>query len=312
MVFGALALPAILYLAPYADARLLFQRLFVPMCLIAAPLAVVASRAGTGFAVHNSVLVISAFAAGYYFFRLLNLNRGAIGGLTVISAAFLLKFAKPMVALLLSVFTITFLLSGRLNPASVRWVLSRFKIKMVLIALAILALVALMLVGMNIYYDGLIEMAIRYFVLKERLTTAGEVHYGDLSGGRIAIWQVALTGWTEQPLFGHGLGATVEALGTGWLTKTQFHNYILQALHNTGAVGFLVTGAAWTVWFRRTLRVAGTVADAQSRSLPAAMLIFVFGMFAYGLFGHSLSYPPSAQLFWLCVGFLCVYRGNEG
>lgn len=308
MVFSALALPAILYLAPHASARLLFQRLFVPICVAVAPIAVVASRAGSGFAVHNSVLVISAFAAGYYFFRLLNGSRMALFGLAVISAAFLIKFSKPMVALLLAVYAITFLLSGRVNPDSVRWVLSRFKLRMVNITLFILGLVALMLVGINLYYDGLIEMGIRYLVLKERFTAVGEVQYGDVTGGRFAIWKAALVGWTERPWLGHGLGSTVAAYGTGWLTKTQFHNYILQALHNTGTVGVLLMVSAWFVWFRRTLGAIGSIADARARALPATMLIYVFGLFVYGLYGHSLSYPPSAQLFWLCIGFLSVYR----
>lgn len=305
MVFAAIGLPPILYLARYTDIRRLFERA-MPIGVLAAFAGSSATVAGTGYAIHNSVLMIVTIAVAYYFMRLLSGRALALIGLGLVTLAYLLKFAKPVLALFLFILAATFVLTGNLNRASVAWILSRFKIKMVLITLSVLVAIVLSAIAIDIYTDGMLQAAIRFYIFKERLTAAGDVQYGDMAGGRFAIWSAALASWTDRPWFGHGLGASVEGLATGWFVKTQFHNYPVQLLHNTGLVGASIVVGAVSIWLRRVFVRIAAIDDPDARAVPASLYIFVLGMGFFGLYGHSLTYPPSTLLFWMCVGFLCV------
>jgi len=172
------------------------------------------------------------------------------------------------------------------------------------ILLAILTVIAII----NVWSGGLVEEIIRWYFLKERLTASGETTYADISGGRFAIWRAAVESWTEHPLVGYGLGAEVEAYSKGWVTKVQFHSYLIQAMHNTGLIGLLLIIGGWSVWSLRSLKKVFLVQNIDDKMVLGSMLVFVFGIFFYGLYGHSLSYPPIALFFWLCVGFLSVVR----
>lgn len=305
MVFTAFSLPAILYLAPHVNAAELFKKAFVNVGLLVVPVASLYGFISGQFSPPNSLLMLSMFIATYYLFRILYKNKLAVLIFAIITFPVALKFSKPMVAMLLFVIAATVVLAGHANNNSVRWVLSRFKLRIALIIMVVLALLGLMVFAINVRYDGIIEQAFRLYFLKERFTSEGDIYYGNRTGGRFTIWKAALSAWTEKPLFGYGLGATVEA---GPYIKVQFHNYLLQALHNTGLLGTVLIIGAWLVWLGRALESVRSWEATHAQILHATMLIYVFGVLFYGLYGHSLSHPPAAQFFWLCVGFLCVYR----
>ena len=242
--------------------------------------------------------------------KMLYRNGWAVIGLALISLPFVLKFAKPMVALFAFCFAASFLLAGFLNPRSVNWILSRFKLRMAIIALCMLAALAATTVLVDYWTGGAIDQIVRYYFLKERFTTSGEMTYGDFSGGRFAIWRAAIDSWVEHPLLGYGLGAEVEAYASGWISKVQYHSYLIQALHNTGLIGFVLIVGGWTLWIVRTLRKVSSVVDIDEKIALASMLVYVFGLLFYGLYGHSFSFPPSTQLFWLSVGLLTVQNAQ--
>jgi len=300
MVFTALSLPPILYFASLLSARSVFEKFVLPGSLLLLVLAV--------FDTPNTALIVSTFFVSYLTLTLLYKNAWAIVGLGLVSLPFLLKFAKPMIVLFAFCVTASFLLAGYLNPKSVNWILSKFKMRIVFIALSIfLGLVAVVAI-INAWTGGAIEEIIRFYFLKERLTAAGQTVYADVSGGRFAIWRSALESWTQRPFVGFGLGSEVEAYSTGWVTKVQFHSYVIQALHHTGLIGLLLIAGGWITWLLRTTRKVFAVRDVNEKIVLGAMLVYVFGIFFYGLYGHSLTYPPSTQFFWLCVGFLCALR----
>jgi O-antigen ligase len=298
MVFNALCLPPVLYFAARADLVSIFRK-FVFLGL---PVVVVASL----FAAHNSVLMAATFIVAYFTFRLLYGSRIAIAGLAFSILPFFVRFEKPTIALLGFTLFITSVLAGHLNPTSRNWILSRFKLRIVAIALALVLAVWLLATIVNSLTGGLIEEAIRFHFLKIRLTTAGEIQQGDLSGGRLAIWTAALADWQSKPFLGHGLGASVNAFSAGWVTKVQYHNYLIQALHNTGLIGATLIVGAWILWLRRAIRRVHRLTDPGIKLILACMLVYILNLLFYGLYGHSLSFPPTAQLFWVCVGVLCV------
>lgn len=303
MVFNALCLPPVLFLAARTDPASIFRKFI----FAALPLLVVASV----FAAHSSVLMVATVGVAYFTFRLLYANKAATAGLILSILPFFVHFTKPMIALLMFTLLVTSVLAGHLNPTSRNWILSKFKLKIVGIALALLVAAFLLAIVVNSLTSGLIEEIIRFHFLKIRLNSAGELQQGDLSGGRFAIWTAAWLDWQDKPLFGHGLGASVKAFSAGWVTKVQYHNYLVQALHNTGLVGTVLIVGAWTVWLRRILRHVGDVTATGPKLILACLLVYVINVLFYGLYGHSLSFPPTAQLFWVCVGVLCVVRAEE-
>lgn len=298
MVFTALSLPPILYFGAQLRITPLFGKFVVLMTIALLSLSLVG--------LHNSALMAGTFGVSYFLLKILYRNAWAVIGLALISLPFVLKFAKPMIALYAFCFAASFLVAGYLNPRSVNWILSKFKLRMAIIALCMLGALAAATLLANYWTGGAIEQVVRYYFLKERFTTSGDVTYGDFSGGRFAIWRAAIDSWVDRPLIGYGLGAEVEAFASGWITKVQYHSYLVQALHNTGLIGFVVILAGWATWISRTLRRVFLVTDIDKKIVLASMLVYVFGLLFNGLYGHSFSFPPSTQLFWLCVGLLTV------
>jgi hypothetical protein len=298
MAFTGLSLPPILFFGT----KLRLTRLFGIFVVIATLSLLLFSLIG----LHNSALMVGTFCVAYYAFRLLYRNVWAVFGLTVSALPFLIKFSKPMIALFVFCFAASFLLAGYLNPRSVNWIFSKFKLRMAAIALCLLAALTSIVFLINYWSDGAIEQIVRYYFLKERFTASGDINYGDFSGGRFAIWSAAIESWAYRPIIGYGLGAELEAFASGWITKVQYHSYPVQALHNTGLIGFVLIFGGWTVWIVRTLRKVLLVVDIDKKIVLASMLIYVFGLLFNGLYGHSFSSPPSTQLFWLFVGLLTV------
>jgi O-antigen ligase len=235
-------------------------------------------------------------------------NGWAVFGLGIAALPFVIKFSKPMIVLLAFCLAASFLLAGYLNPKSVNLIFSRFKLRILFVAFALVMLLVAVIVAINALTGGAVEDIIRWYFLKQRVSASGAIVYADISGGRLAIWRVALESWSQRPLFGYGLGAELEAYSKGWVVKTQFHSYLVQALHNTGLVGLFLICSGWLVWTLRSLRRVYRVGDMDEKIILGSMLVYVFGIAFYGMFGHSLSYPPSTQFFWLCIGFLSVRR----
>ena len=205
MVFTALSLPPILYFASMLSARQTIEKFIVPGTLM--------FLAISAYQVDLAAFMFGTLFVSYFALRLLYGTNWAIIGLVSASLPFLLKFSKPMVALLAFCVTATFLLAGYLNQKSVNWILSKFKIRIVLIGLSILVALLAIIALINAWSGGAIEEIVRLYFLKERLTESGEVFYGDVSGGRFAIWRAAVESWVHRPFIGYGLGAE---LGRGF------------------------------------------------------------------------------------------------
>lgn len=303
MVFTALSLPPILFFGYRINPRRVVRKFIVP--------GTVAVLAASVISVENTALMLATFFVSYYVLRLLFGNVWSLAWFGLVSLAFLLKFSKPMIVLFVFCVGLSFLLASYLNPKSINWILSKFKIRVVLIGLAILGILAAGAYALNWYLGGLIEQVIRVYFLKERLGSGGGVVMGDLTGGRMAMWKAAIESWLNRPLLGHGLGAEIEAYSKGWVTATQFHNYTIQALHNTGLVGLALIASGWTTWLFRTFRKVSSVADLDDRIVMGSMLAYVCGLLFFGMYGHAFSYSPSTQFFWICVGLLCVPRQSS-
>lgn len=307
MVFGALGLPPMLLLSSMVGAKQLLRSLVLPGVVALLFAATVASQDLTSF-------MLGSYFAGFFVLTLLYRTYWAIFGLGLAALPILVSFSKPAVTLFVFAVAVSFGVAGYLNQRSANWILSRFKIKILLVGAGILLGLALTVFLINLWTGGAIEAIVRWYFLKERITAGGEIVQGDMSGGRLAIWRSAIESWTGRPLVGYGLGAEVVAYSTGWVTKVQFHNYLVQALHNTGLAGFVMIVGGWFIWLRRSFRKVRRVTETDEKIVLGSMLVFVCSMLFFGLYGHAFSRPPTTQLFWLCVAFLsvCEVRNRVG
>ena len=298
MVFAALCLPPVVYFS--AQIR---RPPSIDLPILLGSFAILSLAAlGT----QAAALIVGSFFAIFFTLKLLYRSAFAGIGLAIVTLPFLMKFSKPAIAHFAFCVGISFLLAAYFDPNSRNWILSRFKLKVLSIGLTVLAAIIAATFAINELTDGLIEDIIRFFFLKERLSASGETTYADVSGGRVSIWKAAIASWADRPILGYGLGAEIEAYSTGWITKTQFHNYVVQALHNTGILGTIAIFAGWAVWIRRISAKVYRTRDVNQKIMKASMLIFVFGLLFFGLYGHSFAYPPTTLLFWIFIGLLSL------
>ena len=121
------------------------------------------------------------------------------------------------------------------------------------------------------------------------------------------MWTAAFLSWIGRPLGGHGLGAPLQ-LGSDFrfAMKTQYHNYPIQLLHNTGLIGFVLVTMSVGLWVSRVRETTRRTRSLDHKVVRGAMFVFLTVLFFYGLYGHSLSYPPVAILSVFCVAILSL------
>jgi O-antigen ligase len=317
MVFNGLSLPVILYLAPYIDIKKVFKRfvqlflLIIPIwCLIAVPERLLFKFEEQRIA-HNAFLLLLLFPLSYYLLSMLLLKRYYMVAVLLTAVPFIASFSKVSVVMLSFSAIVAMAFSAYINPSGKNLLLRKFNLKIVFYIFLFSIIFILFAYSVNKYTGGAIETLIRYKFLKERFSSSGDIYYGEVSGGRFAMWIAVLDSWKHKPFLGHGLGSTVIFYHTGWIVTWKFHNYFFQSLHNTGLVGIVLIIGGWFVWWRRTLGKLRLVQDIYNKIVFVSMAVFVLSVMFLGLFGHSLSYSPVALFFWLCIGVLCTIRESE-
>lgn len=314
MIFNTLSFPAILLLFPHTDYERIFKRL-VPIGLViliawsirAAPEKLLLTDETSG-SVNNTSLMFAPFFLSYYILSVAIRNRYNMFAVFLSLLPFVISFSKPSLVMLVVTSSLTLILLAYANPDSKRWILSRYKLKIVFYILVLLVFSVFIIYLANKLTNGAIEALIRYSFFKERMSGSGKIHYGDLTGGRFAIWKEAVEEWIEKPLLGYGLGATVKVVTTAFNEKWQYHNYFFQSLHNTGIIGIIMILGGWFIFWRRMFRKLLLIVNQYDKMMFIATSVFALDIMVYGLYGHSLSYPPVAQFFWMCVGFLSVLK----
>lgn len=252
------------------------------------------------------------------------LNAGIIGAMLVS-----MSLSRPMRVLLIGSMLCA-LYASVLSQARGAWIVVpvylllfgfygvRFgEVKKRVLALALLLLFALLAVSpakdvLVKRYDEAV-MDVSQFVSGERYDTS--------IGGRLAMWDVAIDVWLENPLIGTGLGDYDEDLmryqQSGRYTSIDVHgsvhNVFLQALTTTGLVGFVIS---LLVIILLPLRL---FASAGGWRHPLALAGSVLTV-SYALFGLSESWilrAPVVSMYVvymavLATAFLQTGTGNRG
>lgn len=311
VAFCAIGLPGILLLAPYFDIRKYTKiALLYVATLSIFGLFFIFQENIINYVSSENRITSNAFSLflllilPFAFLSYANHRRGYLTLLVIFGLTILANFNKVTVALFLFAIICSLVMFYYLHPKVRAFNVSKRKIAIVFKVLFIIFAAIVALYSIDRISGGNIQYRIARTFLKERFTSSGELYYGDRTGGRIAIWEASVSLWLQKPLFGHGSGKTVKAYSSGWKEKSQLHNYFFQFLQNTGLFGILLIITCWIVWWRRILPKIKSVVCLQSQLILSAMVVFLFTIMFYGLFGHPLSYPPIANLFWVCTGFL--------
>jgi O-antigen ligase len=306
MVFPALAFPAILYLSLNVNLTNLFDRLII-LSLILYPFlgintfVVKLTRIFPG--TDMGLLMLGSFVYSYFLYKSVQKPWYLVPALLIISPVVLL-FSKPMLALMFMIPVLIAFISILVTQKKLKYSINKRTIKIGSAAILIFITSVIGAFYLNILMDGRIELLLRQNFIKEMVGDRGESNFGDLSGGRMLIWGNAIDLWKESPIFGHGLGIAVPSRGFDVIY--QIHNYYLQALMNTGLIGFLLISSAWIIWFRRVFKSLKTLDWNKEKTIYCALLTYIFAYFFYALYGLPMVFSSAAYFFWIAVAFLSL------
>jgi O-antigen ligase len=87
----------------------------------------------------------------------------------------------------------------------------------------------------------------------------------------------------EQPLFGHGIGATtLDRLGAGP------HNMYVALMAEQGVFGLALYVSLIVIMFRQGRRIARTALTAEGQDIGRALAVYALFLAAYGMFSHNV------------------------
>jgi O-antigen ligase len=87
----------------------------------------------------------------------------------------------------------------------------------------------------------------------------------------------------EEPLFGHGIGATtLDRLGAGP------HNMYVALMAEQGVFGLALYVSLIVIMFRQGRRIARTAATAEGQDIGRALAVYALFLAAYGMFSHNV------------------------
>ncbi|MBX3596992.1 MAG: O-antigen ligase family protein [Rhizobiaceae bacterium] len=131
----------------------------------------------------------------------------------------------------------------------------------------------------------------------QEITDKGD--YSSSSGIRLAIWEIGIDMWKESPWFGHGRRFAAEEMNRRLLADhgidksfTHFHNFVLQALVQSGAVGLIGLIAMFGYAAFLAIRTISTSMNHEQRFGAALMLVALLTYAGTGMtnimFGHDI------------------------
>lgn len=222
-------------------------------------------------------------------------NLGRVASLALLFSFFavqrrIISFAHPAILLIVATSILCLGLSWSRTSAAalivaVIAIQLRNKPGAILVGLAASATLFLGLLLSDFNWNTLVQMISRRGSIDELLTFTG----------RTAIWEYNWQKFLEQPLIGHGYGATKLLMpeefrtSLGW-TSTSAHNMILQALVTTGIIGtaFIILALFWQI----------KVFLLKPSDFPDAIFLYVLmtGLFEPGAVGVA---PNLFSLIWV-------------
>ena len=132
-----------------------------------------------------------------------------------------------------------------------------------------------------------------------------DIDIDKLGNGRLALWNLAIEGFIDEPIWGNGWGSYKDiAPKSGNTRATNAHNVYLQLLCETGVVGFCIAGTVF-VWilvlvWKKTVKTT----DQKNGKYYFLGLYIILAMLGQGLIDNSLYYTYWIQAFQLMLFFV--------
>lgn len=132
-----------------------------------------------------------------------------------------------------------------------------------------------------------------------------DIDIDKLGNGRLALWNLAIEGFIDEPIWGNGWGSYKDiAPKSGNTQATNAHNVYLQLLCETGVVGFCIAGTVF-VWililvWKKTVKTT----DQKNGKYYFLGLYIILAMLGQGLIDNSLYYTYWIQAFQLMLFFV--------
>ena len=221
------------------------------------------------------------------------------------------QFSKTILTSLVFCLLFSLYFSSKINNDVRSFFLSKFNFKLLSYLFTSIILLASMLYVVDIYLGGLISLVIKTDFLKIRLSESGIITKGNLTGGRLEMWNASLKYWLESPFFGHGMGAVLNVYSSGWNEKSQLHNYLLQSLQNFGLFGFIIIITCSLKWISDSISKLRNTLSFEDRIVNSCLLVFVLMTLVVGMYSHPLSTPTISILFWFSLSYLSVQDMNN-
>ncbi len=130
-----------------------------------------------------------------------------------------------------------------------------------------------------------------------------EIDIGKFGNGRIALWKLALEGFSEKPVLGHGWRAFKDiAPQSGNTHATNAHNVYLQLLCETGIVGFVAIGTVFVWLLVLILKKISKNKNVGNCKYYFLGLYMILAMLGQGLIDNSLYY-----VYWILTFILMLF-----
>jgi O-antigen ligase len=307
MLYAAFCFPAVLYLAQYVNVDEVFDKFFFITLLVFIFLGLNSTFIRVVPFIYqpsNDVLLVSSFT--YAYFLLLAVWRSVyIIPAFLATLPILVNINKPMIALIGMLPLVIFFLIMVCTRKKLKYSLNIRSLKITGVFVIMFSGLILAALYLNHLLNGQIEMIFRDTFIKQRVTDTGQIYLGDMSGGRFTLWTNAIELWKSRPFLGNGLGTAVPIRDE---TLAHIHNYYIQALMDTGLLGFGILTVSWIVWFRRITATLRTSDWNYTKIIYTALLAFVAGNFVFAIYGLPLTYLGAAHFFWVAIALLTVLR----
>ena len=126
---------------------------------------------------------------------------------------------------------------------------------------------------------------------------------------RFKVWKVALTMFSESPLFGEGLGLFMSHFSKYTHLSIQYaHNCYLQILAETGLLGFV-----FFIWFLGEIVYRGyKKLRKKSDSLLFGLFFGLIVFLIHSFFDTQLFSVRLSLLFWLLTAFVTIHLSQSG
>ncbi|NUL59904.1 O-antigen ligase family protein [Brevibacterium luteolum] len=137
-----------------------------------------------------------------------------------------------------------------------------------------------------------------------------------LTSGRTLLWDYAIDGWRDKPVFGHGWASYHFVWPGGRLESIHSHNAILNAMYETGIVGTLVMLSATLVSLYlafRSVSKLGPEASVRELSITRSSFAIQIFMLSHAYTSEELFRNPYSYTgYLLAIAVLISVRVNRG